>query len=110
VGLFGVLSQLVAQREREFGIRVALGAQARDVLRMVVGHAMALVLAGTAIGIAGYLALARFLASLLYQVTATDPWMIGGVSVLLAAVALLACAMPAWRATRVDPNIVLRYE
>lgn len=110
VGLFGVLSQVVAQREREFGIRVALGARATDVVRMVFGHALALVLLGTAIGIFGYLALARFLASLLFQVTATDPWTIAGVAVLLTAIALLACVVPAWRATRVDPNVVLRYE
>lgn len=110
IGLFGVLSQVVAQREREFGIRVALGARTADVLRMVFGHALALVLLGTVIGILGYLALARFVASLLYQVTATDPWTIATVTALLTGVALLACLVPAWRATRVDPNIVLRYE
>jgi putative ABC transport system permease protein len=73
-------------------------------------HALALVLVGSALGILGYLALARFVSSLLYQVTATDPWTIAGVTVLLTMVALLACAFPAWRASRVDPNIVLRYE
>ncbi len=110
VGLFGVLSQLVAQRTREFGIRMALGAQAGDVLRMVLRHALALVLLGSALGILGYLALARLVSSLLYQITATDPWTIAGVTALLTMVALLACAFPAWRASRVDPNIVLRYE
>jgi putative ABC transport system permease protein len=110
VGLFGVLSQLVAQRTREFGIRMALGAQAGDVLRMVLRHALALVLLGSALGVLGYLALARFVSSLLYQVSGTDPWTIAGVTGLLAAVALLACVFPAWRASRVDPNIVLRYE
>lgn len=110
VGLFGVLSQVVTQRTREFGIRMALGAQASDVLRMVMRHALALVLLGSALGILGYLALARFVSSLLYQVTATDPWTIAGVTALLTSVALLACAFPAWRASRVDPNIVLRYE
>jgi len=110
IGLFGVLSQLVVQRMREFGIRMALGAQAGAILRMVLRHALGLVLAGAAIGIMGYLALARFLASLLYQVSGTDPWTIAGVTALLTGVALLACAVPAWRASRVDPGIVLRYE
>lgn len=110
VGLFGVLSQLVSQREREFGIRMALGAKSGDVLQMVFGHALTLVVIGAGIGIAGYLALARFLSSLLYQVTATDPWTIAVVTVLLVMVAVMACVVPAWRATRVDPNIVLRYE
>lgn len=110
VGLFGVLSQLVTQRMREFGIRIALGAKARDVLGMVVRHALVLVLTGAALGILGYLALARFLVILLYQVSGTDPWTIVGVTALLTMVALLACVLPAWRAARVDPSIVLRYE
>jgi len=108
VGLFGVLSQLVTQREREFGIRMAMGARTSDVLRMVFRQAFALVLTGTAAGILGYLALSRFISSLLYQVSTTDPMTIAAVTALLTAVALLACLVPAWRAARLDPMVVLR--
>ena len=110
VGLFGVLSQSVAQREREFGVRLALGAQARDVLRLVGGEAAGLVAAGSAVGILGYLWLAGFLAHLLYGVGATDASTIGAVTALLGTVALTAVAIPAWRATRVDPARVLHRE
>jgi len=108
VGLFGVLSQSVAQREREFGVRVALGARARDVLGLVVGSAARLVALGSALGILGYLGLARFVSHLLYGVGASDPGTIASVTALLGLVAVLAAALPAWRASRVDPATVLR--
>lgn len=108
VGLFGVLSQSVAQREREFGVRMELGATARDVLRLVVGDALGLVAAGSALGVVGYLWLAGFLSRLLYGVTATDPATIAGVAALLGLVALAATALPAWRAARVHPATALR--
>jgi putative ABC transport system permease protein len=110
VGLFGVLSQIVSQRERELGVRVALGARARDVLRLVLGDALRLVAVGSVLGILGYLGLARFLSHLLYGVGATDTATIGTVTALLGTVALASASLPAWRATRVDPASVLRQE
>ena len=110
VGLFGVVSYVVAQRTREIGIRVALGAHRSHVLRLIVGQGMVPTLLGMAIGIAGALALTRFLASLLYGVKPTDPLTFGAVSLILIAVALAACYIPARRAARVDPMVALRYE
>jgi len=110
VGIFGVLAFSVGQRTREFGIRVALGARSHDVLRLVLGGALKMTGAGVAIGLVAAAALTRLLGSLLFAVQPTDPVTFAGTAAVLAAAALLACALPAWRATRVDPAVTMRQE
>jgi predicted permease len=110
IGLYGLLSNEVARRTHEIGIRMALGAQSGDVLRRVVGHGIVLALIGAAIGTVASFGVTRFLGSMLYDVKPSDPMTLVAVSVLLLVVALAACYIPARRATRVDPLIALRYE
>ena len=100
----------VAQRTHELGVRIALGAQVRDVLRLVVGAGMRFAFAGVVIGVAVALAAGRFVAPLLFGVSARDPLILGSVGALLLGVAAVASAIPALRATRVDPNLALRTE
>jgi putative ABC transport system permease protein len=109
-GIFGVLSYLVTQRTREIGLRVALGAQPQNVLRVIVGHGMRLALIGVAIGLVGALAATRWMSSFLFDVKPTDPITFAAVVFILTLVAFLACYFPARRAMRVDPMVALRYE
>jgi putative ABC transport system permease protein len=110
VGIYGVMSLYVSSRTTEFGIRLALGAEPRYLLRSILRQGLALTSVGIAVGIAGALVLTRALASLLFEVSATDPIVYGGVALLLVAVALAACYIPARRGARVDPLVALRYE
>jgi putative ABC transport system permease protein len=110
VGLYGVLSYSVSNRTHEIGVRMALGARRRDVLRMVLGSALTLVLIGVALGLAGALAASRLLTTFLFEVRPSDPATFVGVALLLTAIALLAGIIPAVRATQVDPPVALRNE
>jgi putative ABC transport system permease protein len=110
VGIYGLIAYSVTQRTQELGIRIALGAQRRDVLRLVLGQGARLTLLGVTLGLLAALAISRLLASMLFGVSATDPLTFAGVVALLATVALLASFIPARRATRVDPIVALRYE
>jgi len=110
LGLYGALSFGVVRRTREIGVRMALGANVRDVLALVVRQGLALALLGCVLGLAGALALARLVASLLYNVKANDPLTFAATALILLGVALLACLIPARRAAKVDPMEALRTE
>ena len=110
VGIYGVMSHIVAQQTHEIGVRMALGADSKDVLKLILGKGLMMTIIGVSIGIGGALGLSRFLSGLLYGVKPTDPLTYIAVSLILIAVALLACYIPARRAARVDPMVALRFE
>jgi ABC-type antimicrobial peptide transport system permease subunit len=110
IGLYGVISYLVNQRTQEIGIRMALGAQMRDIMGLVLKQGMVLVLTGVASGLAAAWLVTRLISRMLYQVSPTDPFTFIAISLLLVTVALLACYLPARRATKVDPLVALRDE
>jgi ABC-type antimicrobial peptide transport system permease subunit len=110
IGIYGLMAYSVEQRTQEIGIRLALGAQMSQVLKMVVTQGMVLALAGVAIGLAAAFGLARLITAFLFGVTAKDPVVFAGVPILLTAIAFLAVWLPARRASRVDPLVALRYE
>jgi ABC-type antimicrobial peptide transport system permease subunit len=108
VGIYGVIAYIAAQRTREIGVRMALGAESRDVSRLFVRHGLTLTAIGLAIGVAASIGLTRFMSTLLFGVSATDPITYAAVSAILGAVALLATWLPARRAARIDPMVALR--
>jgi putative ABC transport system permease protein len=108
IGIYGVMAYTFSQRTHEIGVRVALGAQRGDILRMALGEGMLLVAIGLGVGLIGAAIVTRFLRSMLFSVTATDPLTFVSIAVLLASVALFACFIPAQRATQVDPLVALR--
>jgi putative ABC transport system permease protein len=110
IGLFGVLSSLVGQRTQEIGIRMALGAQREDVLRMVLGEGFRMVLLGVVIGVGAGVGLSQYLASLFFGVSPANPATYRQVTLIMMSIALVACLLPAWQAIRVDPMVALRYE
>jgi putative ABC transport system permease protein len=110
VGLYGVMAYSVSERSREIGIRMALGAERRDVLKLIVAQGMTLTLIGIGVGLAAALALTRLMRSLLFEVSVTDPSTFAGLAALLSVVAMLACYLPARRATKVDPMVALKCE
>jgi len=110
VGLYGVLSSVVRQRTSEIGVRMALGAQKGNILRLVIGHGLGLSGAGILIGAVGALALTRVMTSMLVGVSATDPLTFGTIGLVFVAIAAVACWLPARRAARLDPTVALREE
>ena len=110
VGLFGLISFMTAQRTREIGIRMAFGADRRDVMKLIIGQGMRLALAGVVIGLLASFALTRLIESLLFHVSKTDPVTFVVIAFVLSIIPLIACYIPARRATKVDPMVALRYE